>query len=281
MLAVFILCIILISGPLPLRAQDAAEAKKIGAEAETKTKSLAEIQWKAISPGLEYASLEYSGMLSFRLQLFRVDLAHLDIFAADARSYGDGRMTATVKEMAQREKALLAVNGSFFDEKQRPLGMVISRGERINPFRRADWGVLYIIKKQARLIHTRNWEKDPVRDVDFALQVGPRIVVKGKPTRLKPQVARRAAIGILPGGGKLIFAVTESGRAFAEDLAQLMAKPTAQGGLGCSEAVLMDGGPSAQLYAKVGPFELDISGGWPVPIGVLVLEKGKGSIPTP
>ncbi len=221
--------------------------------------------WKEIIPGLSYADAasEGSGLTdSFHLQLFLVDLDLFRVKAGDARSYGKGMKKAFVHEMATRSGAVLVVNGSFFDEFDRPLGLVISEGKILNPFRRADWGVLYVSDGRAGLLHTRDWNERKPENVDFAIQVGPRIVVGGKPTTLKNQVARRALIGIMNGGKKLLVAITDKGRAESNELARLIAS------MGCSDAVMMDGGPSAQLYAEAGSFRMDVPGGWGVPIGV-------------
>jgi len=226
--------------------------------------------WKEIVPGFSYADAgsEGQGLTdSFHLQLFLIDLTSFRVSASDARLYGNGMKKAIVREMARRSGAALVVNGSFFDEFDRPLGLVISDAKTLNPFRRADWGVLYVSEGKAGLMHTREWSEHKPEKVDFAIQVGPRIVVGGKPTALKNQVARRALIGVMKGGKKLLVAITDKGWAESNELARFIAS------IGCSDAVLMDGGPSAQLYAEVGNFKLDAPGGWAVPIGVAFLRE--------
>lgn len=254
----------------PQVRQDEA-ARPESATPSPKGQSPAALPWNLLAPGLWQTSLAHSGTDSFRLKVFRVSLDHFDIQAADARRMGENVKYVTAEEAARHSGAVLAVNGSFFDEHNRPLGMVISRGERINSFRQADWGVLYVRDRQARLIHTRDWAGEPVADAWFAIQVGPRLVVDGKPTHLKPQVARRAAIGIRPGGRELVVLVTDQGRASAGDLAAIMARPEAEGGLGCVDAVAMDGGPSSQLHFSLKGHHLSVRGAWPVPMHVVFL----------
>jgi uncharacterized protein YigE (DUF2233 family) len=229
--------------------------------------------WRELQPGLWHSTIMVNGPEGFRVQAVKISLADFDVQAADARSFGTDIKAATVEDMARRESAVLAINGSFFDENQRPLGMVISRSFRINPYRQADWGILYIDEGSATLVHTKDWAQTHPKRVWFALQVGPRLVVNSQPTTLKPQLARRAAIGILPGRKHLVALVTDRGRAEAADLARLMAASPEQGGLGCIDAVAMDGGPSAQLYLKTESLELSVPGGWPVPIGVVFIPK--------
>ncbi len=237
--------------------------------------SMKPLLWRPVVDGIERSSLRVDDDSSpFRLLAFRVDLTRFRLIAADARQFGPERKTADLREMARWWKGLLAVNGSYFDENDRPLGLVVSNGVTLNSFRKADWGVLYEVDGRAGLVHTRDWPKrSETLDPDFAIQVGPRVVVNGEPTRLKPQIHRRAAIGILPGGRSLVLVVTDSGKAEANALARVMATSPEKGGLGCRDAVMMDGGPSAQLYLNAGGQNLSVPGGWSVPVGVLVVER--------
>ena len=58
-----------------------------------------------------------------------------------------------------------------------------------------------------------------------------------------------------------------------QELEELQVEPDeggeeAEGGLACSDALNLDGGPSTQLAARAGDFALDVSGAWPVPNAV-------------
>jgi len=238
---------------------------------------MAEAGWQALAPGLAHRTLVApgSGLLPARysLEAFRVDIARFRPVVADARR-GTQRQTATVETLAQERRALLAVNGSYFDEHRRPLGLLVEEGKLIRPLRRADWGVLYVRAGKAALVHTREFRErgiDP-RELEFAIQVGPRLVSGGRTLKLKPQWADRAAIGILP-GGELVGVVNRGGAVESNELARVMARSPREGGLGCREAVMMDGGPSAQLYASVGSFELHRPGGYGVPIAVAFVKR--------
>ncbi len=235
--------------------------------------ALADPDWLTLAPGLAYRDLKPKGPLGIavRLHVFKVDLRYYDLRIADARRR-EGRKVATVEELATESDAHLALNGTFFDPSLRPLGLLISGGEELNPLRRADWGVFFIKDEKAGLVHSRAWRKAPVPDVDFAIQVGPRLVVQGKPLKLKAQVARRAALGILP-SGEVVAVVSRGAPVESNLLARTMAAPRSKGGLGCTHALMMDGGPSAQLFAKVGDFELLVPGGWGVPNAVVFVPK--------
>ena len=123
--------------------------------------------------------------------------------------------------------------------------------------RRADWGVFWIKNGVAHLSHTRDFSSS-IRP-DEAIQCGPRLVVNGTPTKLKPQWARRTGVGI-DRSGRVVIAVSD-GDLSLEEWAKLWASPS---GLNCSDALNMDGGPSTQL-AVAGQKALSVEGGWPVP----------------
>lgn len=226
--------------------------------------------WRAVASGLAVMELDVPGTNGggFHLHCFKVNLAHYTVAALDARERGKRRV-APIKTLAQEAGAHLAINGTFFDRRQRPLGLLVGSGERKNPLRRADWGVLFVAGSKARLVHTREWRErwDQRQDVTFAIQVGPRLVEGGTPLQLKKQSARRGLIGILP-SGELLVAVNDATAAEANDLAAVVAAPPERGGLGCTDAMMVDGGPSAQLFAQAPGFQLHVPGGWGVPNGV-------------
>jgi len=57
------------------------------------------------------------------------------------------------------------------------------------------------------------------------------------------------------------------------DLAQNLARSTADGGLGCWVALNLDGGPSTQLSVATPALTLEVPGGWGVPNGLAILPK--------
>lgn len=228
--------------------------------------------WSALEEGLSYREVEViteRARPQGTLRVFRVNLTTHRLVPIDVRQRGLKR--AKVGQMAQGSGARIVVNGTYFDERHRPLGLLMGQGQTLNVLRRADWGVFYVKERRARLVHTQEWRAKPVRDPEFAIQVGPRCVVDSKPLKLKAQVARRAALGIHPDGSVLV--VISSGELLSADLAKTMATPESQGGLGCTDAVMLDGGGSAQLWASVGDQRWYIAGAWPVPNAVAVKRR--------
>jgi uncharacterized protein YigE (DUF2233 family) len=92
-------------------------------------------------------------------------------------------------------------------------------------------------------------------DIDFAIQSGPRLLIKGAIPSLKPGVADRSALGITK-DGKVIILVSTNAAMTTHELAQLLKKPP----LSCTDAINLDGGSSSQLYAHINSFQLNVHG---------------------
>ena len=221
--------------------------------------------WREVAPGLEYAVVTKAGGAA---HLFRADLRTWRASAVDAR--GMLRKVATVSTLARETKAPVVVNGTFFDEKKAPLGLLVERGRELHPLRQADWGVLAIAGTAGTLVHTRDWK--PASAPDFAIQCGPRAVVAGSPMKLRDQGRHPRTALCLQAPDRLVLLVTE-GAPTAPETAAWLAASEADGGVGCVEALLLDGGPSTQIRAEIGDVRLDVQGGWPVPNGVALVPR--------
>lgn len=204
--------------------------------------------WRVVAPGVEHATLAAG-----ETDLLRFDLAR---FRPDVIVPGAGApLTAAHARVAER--AICVVNGGFFDTDGRPLGLRIGGGKVIQGLRRrVDWGVLLVRAGRASIVHSRDYAFDPA--VTAAIQVGPRVLVGGVVPQLKPQSSRRTAVAVDASGRTLTVVVTRA-RISAAALGEALA------GLGFSDALLLDGGPSTQLSAVVGDFSLEVPGGYAVP----------------
>ena len=226
-------------------------------------------QWTVLAPGLWYRTwglpLE-SAEAPVAGHVFRVDLRHARIEILDARR-GD-RRAARVATLREDAKALLVMNGGFFDTEIRPLGLVISANGQTSPLRKLDQGIFLIAGGTPRIQHA----SEPIpANVEAALQAWPRLVVDGQPLRLKPQKSRRSAICV-PGDGTVLLVVFDS-IVSLQELATELARPAKDGGLGCWSALNLDGGPSSQVSLKTPAMSLEVDGGWAVPNAVAVLPR--------
>jgi uncharacterized protein YigE (DUF2233 family) len=233
--------------------------------------SSADSPWVKIDEGFEFKSVHMEGepyQSPIRLKVLRISLDKFQVRVLDSRSFGAGRLA--IKELARKSQALAAINGGFFQPDSRPLGLLIVDGKEVNPLRHADWGIFLIQDNFPRIIHTKDYQ--PSGNIYQALQVGPRLVVDGRELRMKKQTARRSALGITM-KDQVILLNTEDTDAYAQDLARVLHLPESKGGLECREALTLDGGPSAQMYAEYKSLKIDIPGRWGVPNGVGVFRR--------
>lgn len=211
--------------------------------------------WTQIAPGVELRKLRLSipGGAA-QIVAIRTLPSHIHI-ATGAR--------LDVAAWRQREAAVMAVNGGFFDENGTSLGLRISRGNRVSPLRGTRGGIFYVREHQAHIVAPADFK--PHSDIQEAVQCGPRLVVKSQIMQLKPQWARRTGIGIQR-DGRVIVAVSDGEISF-QGWAALWSSPT---GLNCPNALNLDGGSSTQMALKTRATNLDISGGRTVPDAVVV-----------
>ncbi len=222
-----------------------------------------ELRFERLADGLERRTLRWappgSGQSAVVVHAFRVDPKRFRFRVVRA---SDGKRD-TVHAIARKADLVLAVNASFFDPKGRPLGLLVDRGRELQRLRKVDWGVFYTTSGGgAGIVHRRDFEAP--EGIDAAVQSGPRLVVGGKPLDLKPQIARRTAVCV-DTSGRVLLLVSESGM-LLEDLAALLARPTGEGGLGCRDALNLDGGASTQATLLMPGSIWDLYGGSAVPV---------------
>ena len=227
--------------------------------------------WQKIDEGFDFKSMEVEGdpyQSLIKLKILRISLDKFQVKVLDSRAFGANRLE--IKELTKKAQALAAINGGFFLPDYKPLGLLIVDGREVNPLRKADWGVFLIQDNIPRIIHTTEYQNG--WNISQALQVGPRLVVNGRELQMKKQVARRSAVGITM-KKQVILLNSEDTDVYAQDLARIFHFAESQGGLECSDALALDGGPSAQMYVDYKSLKIDIPGGWGIPNGIAVFKK--------
>ena len=233
--------------------------------------SFAFADWKMVEPGIDYRR-EGEPTVHF----FRIDPARyrLDLLLAS-----DYKVAAlTMENYRTKSGALFVINGGFFDESFRSLGLLHRNGQTINPVREVSWGIFLIDAKGPRIIQRKDWlpsravASAVLREaawksdgVKTAIQVGPRLVVDGKVQTFKEaEPSRRSAIGITPEG--LIEIVLSENLLTLKEWAETLQKD-------CPNALNLDGGGSSQLSAAFSGLSLKIDGMTTVPNAVAVFKK--------
>lgn len=228
--------------------------------------------WRTIKPGLQYTRINLlSGFHTGYLHAFKIDLSKFRLKLAIAED--DRNKIATVEDLTLAHQGLLGINGGFFSQELKPLGLRITDSQMRSPLKNTSWwGVFYLLDNKPYIVPQKQYQKN--NQVQFAIQSGPRLVINGRvPISLKPGVDSRSAIGITR-DNQIILVVTDNLNLTTTQLARMMAARDIEGGLGCQFALNLDGGSSTQLFAKLDNFSLDVSGfSAAVTDAILVLDK--------
>lgn len=208
-------------------------------------------RWQTLSPGLEYTTRSYG---TGHIHAFRLDLRRYQLDVALAKDYRVAN--ASVRDLATRADALIAINGGFFSPEFEPLGLRIQRGTVRSPLKATSWwGIFRVAQARAQIVPPQGFTAG--RHTTMAVQSGPRLVVQGAIPILKGGEAERSALGITT-QGQVVIAITDHAPLSTSALAEILRRSAARGGLGCRDALNLDGGRSAQLYARIGRFQLHV-----------------------
>jgi uncharacterized protein YigE (DUF2233 family) len=179
-----------------------------------------------------------------------------------------GLPPSNVEAFALKSGAAVTINGGFFDEKRRPLGILIIGGKTVrSPYKPTfdTSGVFWWNGKAAGITLGKEFSSSGIVE---ALSCSPRLIARGTFTegvKGLDRIARRTGIAI-DNQGRIYVFVTEpllEGLSFRELRAVLKAAIP-----GCTDALCLDGGGSTQMSIRAGGFEDKVAGLDPVPVAL-------------
>ncbi|RIL06922.1 MAG: hypothetical protein DCC71_05100 [Proteobacteria bacterium] len=214
--------------------------------------------WTSLGAGVEHLAIAHGAIDGHAFRFRPTDVA-LRIVPASAG-------LAPVASLAPAGD-VIATNASFFDTDGRAMGVAFDRGRSVGGARLARWAAFVVDGGRARIVAGARLESGAH---DFAVQGMPRLVVGGEVPALKPQRARRTAVCVA--GDAVVLLATRS-RVEGAELARWLAAPARDGGLGCDEALNLDGGSSTQLTVRWNGFDAAIEGLSGVPNALVVMPK--------
>lgn len=240
--------------------------------------SIGDVNWLKHPSGLKIASVRISN--DYSLGSTEVALVNLgrdlhELAISDSRDFGS--ITLSVRDHAVGHKAKLAINANFFDTENKPLGLVVDRGQIKQKLHRGGsllTGVFYLRKTpqglSPRIIKSSRFS-DFEREITtspLALQSGPRLISNGYALDVyrKDRATRRSGLAILESGEVILFA--SKSRFPGTKLAQVQAL-FLSAKLRARDVINFDGGSSSGLFITGNP-ETYISGGDPVPIALIL-----------
>lgn len=198
--------------------------------------------WRQIEPGLRYRDHCHNHVPA--LHVVEIDPASWTLDALRTEP-------ATAPAAARAADAPFAINANFFDPERKTLGVVVSKGEIVQRPHPVSWQSIFYVNRDGRpaIILPERWS-GVSGDAATAVQAGPRIVVDGAANDVRRGDPSLRS-GVCIAEDRLLFFATSGGRFYdVHEIAALAASAEDEGGLGCRDAMLFDGGPSAQIHLE-------------------------------
>jgi hypothetical protein len=218
-----------------------AASSEVSSRAASRREPACDGGWREVEPGLRHRSLCTGGAAT--LHQVEVDRARWTLDAVRVAP-------TTAPAVARDGGATFAINANFFDPDRKPLGVIVSGGKVLQRPHPVSWQSIFYTspRLKAAIILPKEWPS--VRDnAAMAVQAGPRLIAGGRVTgasRGNPSLRSGVCI---TANDRVIFFVTTMRRLYdVDEMTQLVARSEDRGGLGCREAMLFDGGPSAQMH---------------------------------
>jgi len=218
--------------------------------------------WQETAPGIAVRTLHYRGDVQEEVvTAVRIEPARA-IIRVVQKNAGVVSAGATASDICPESGA--AINAPYFTKEWKPVGLLVMDGKVYHPLRLDhDYSVFWMRKGRPEILPRIGHVP---KGVIQAIQSKPRLVVDNCIPTFKEQPAtRRSAIGI-DALGHVILAATD-GDFTLDQWAECL-----RNGLGCVQALNLDGGPSTQLCVN-GKFPAMLRGGWRVPVFITVEPK--------
>ncbi|HEV7922466.1 MAG TPA: phosphodiester glycosidase family protein [Thermoanaerobaculia bacterium] len=220
------------------------------------------VDWLRIDSGLDYRAIRCLGDRDdLDMHVVRIDAA---AWTFDTAVVSGG---STASAVAAQQRAPFSINANFFDAARRPLGTVVRSGEVVNEPRTSSWQSIFLVTNDGkpRIIVPDAWPSYR-RKAAMAVQAGPRLVIKGKRADIKNNyAAARCGVCIRRNGELLFFAMPQDRKFSMFEIGRVVRRGEADGGLGCWDAMLFDGGHSVNFHAAGASQRADVTGD-PVPV---------------
>lgn len=210
--------------------------------------------WEAVGPGVDYLRINEPGIDA---HVTRIDLTEDDVRVVVTRESERGMR---VSEFAKKNKALAAINGDYFDDKMKPIGLTVGPcGTWEGTKDTAREGVVAVGRGEAR-IHKQSLVMDVVDEsIGAAVSGWPLLVSECTPLTGKELPGSdaftraphpRTAIGLSKDGKTLYFVVVDGRR---EDVGGMTLPELGQfmrDRLKVCSAINMDGGGSSAMWVE-------------------------------
>lgn len=233
-------------------------------------KSLGAANWQSVEEGLQVLGAQTA--YGIRISAFRISPSQFR-FEIGVQAERSGER---VGALGERGKAVLAVNGGFFGEKEAggilfPVGLLRVKGRNLGQAWPRAGGYLALGEEEVRIVPSRD---GPPREPRFVIQSKPMLIEPGGIWAMNANAGPprpRTLICRLPDGDIVLVVVHGFGLNLFE-AGWLMRKADAGGYFGCDAAIALDGGSSTQLWVA-GREDLSVDGESPVHNALIVRRR--------
>lgn len=232
-------------------------------------------EWKDIEPGMGLQNVNLfnqSEEIETQLRLYKFNPALFNIRVLCSKNYGKKRID--VRTLAKLSGTVAIINSSYFDVQGSPLAYLRCNGKVINSKVASHSlysGVFFMRHGRPFIVHVSRF--DPKTDASDAVQVGPRLISKGKNTiGLKNihAVHHRSGIALDKKGNVIIYATNSRFGGISWNTLRYILKLKKIGGY---EVLNLDGGGSTQMYISAKNHEDYVRGLSPVPSAIAFFRK--------
>jgi uncharacterized protein YigE (DUF2233 family) len=229
-------------------------------------------EWRAMQPGLDYRQITCLGDEDdVDLHVIRVNT---DLFTLDTALMHD----ALAREVARDRHAPFAINANFFDAARNAEGLVMRGGAEVQKPRSSSWQALFVVTAdgQPMIVPVAKWSALR-RNAFMGVQSGPRLVIGGHTNRVHQSYSAARSGVCISKSKELTFFVTPPDRKLdMYEIAAIARRGEEDGGLRCHDAMLFDGGHSAQFYLADGRGAIILAGDR-VPAFIYATPKAQGT----
>lgn len=218
--------------------------------------------WRKISPGILYKEFSANTLSPFaKLHVLDIDVNENKI------NFCNVSKIATASDLTEDIPASIIFNGAFFSKSNKPLGLRVSNGKLMSKYKGISWWHTFYIKNNLPYISHQYFNEKSIKEFNFALQSGPRLIHSSQIVPLKEGVSSRTALGILQ-NKHVVVVISEFALISTNDLATFMLEH-----LGCTDALNLDGGSSTQLSINLPDFKKNIIGLAKLPDPICIYSK--------
>ncbi len=204
-------------------------------------------EWEQVAEGLEINRVAVwpGSVVSPELFFVRASLDKYRIGVVRAADFG--LRNGSAKTLSTQANCFFGINGNFFDEHGKALGLVISRGIKHQPIHRGGktlTGIFQIGQQGISIVNRADFDS---RLVTEAIHAGPRLLSRGMNVpglKAVNTYSRRAGV-CLDKAKRVVFFISSGLMGITLQQVQDVIKGEE---IACVDALNLDGGGSAQMY---------------------------------